>query len=243
MRTLLFAVLAAGAVAADSSALVEQMMDASLNVAQRNNACYQLRGVSTPEVNSAMRRALGDPVIRACAGINLRKAGAIEALKDALGDEDFEVRALAARELGGFEKLEFLPLLAAAARDPQLLVGINAVEGLANYRDPAVLPYLLDLAKDGGLVGTSALGRAQMFRDPRVLATGRRLLDARDVSDRLAAMRVIAELGDSTDIPKLREIQKKETSEVTSSGRGFGLMPVISLSRAAQTTIEQIEKR
>jgi HEAT repeat protein len=219
------------------------MMDPSLNVAQRNNACFELRGASDPEVVSTMRKALNETAVRACAGTNLRKAGAIAELKDALADPNFEIRALAARELGGFEKQELLPLLTAAARDSQLLVGINAVEGLSNYRDPIVLPYLLSLAKDGGLVGAAALDRAQTFRDPRVLETARVLLDAKDVSDKLAAMRVIGAMGDSQDLPKLREIKEKETDLVSAAGRGFGLMPAISLSRAAQTTIEKIEER
>jgi HEAT repeat protein len=219
------------------------MMDPSLNVAQRNNACFELRGNTDPEVIATMRKALNETPVRACAGTNLRKAGAVAELKDALTDPNFEVRALAARELGGFEKPDFLPMLAAAARDPQLLVGINAIEGLANYRDPVVLPYLLNIAKDGGLVGTAALDRALVFKDPRALETARTLLASKDVSDKLAAMRVIGAMGDTSDIPKLREIQAKETGMVSASGRGFGLIPAISLSRAAETTIEKIETR
>jgi HEAT repeat protein len=219
------------------------MMDPSLNVAQRNNACFELRGSTEPEVISTMRKALNETPVRACAGTNLRKAGAVAELKDALTDPNFEVRALAARELGGFEKPELLPMLAAAARDPQMLVGINAIEALADYRDPIVLPYLLNLAKDGGLVGTAALDRAATFRDPRVLETARLLLASKDVSDQLASMRVLSVMGDATDIPKLRDIQAKETGLVSASGRGFGLIPAISLSRAAETTIEKITER
>jgi hypothetical protein len=82
-----------------------------------------------------------------------------------------------------------------------------------------------------------------MFGDPRVLETARLLLGSKDVSDKLAAMRVIGAMGDSRDIGRLKEIQKKETREVSASARGFGLMPAISLSRAAQTSIEKIEER
>ena len=219
------------------------MMDPSLTVAQRNNACFELRGSKDAEVVATMRKALDDVKVRACAGTNLRKAGAIEELKDALNDPNFEIRALAARELGGFEKPELLPLLTAAARDSQLLVGINAIEGLADYRDPIVLPYLLSLAKDGGLVGTAALDRALTFRDPRVLETARVLLGSKDVSDKLAAMRVMGAMGDETDLPALRKIQENETGKVSAAGRGFGLIPAISLSRAAETTIEKIGDR
>ena len=219
------------------------MSDPSLTVAQRNNACFELRGSTDAQVIATMRKALEDVKVRACAGTNLRKAGAIEELKDALADKDFEIRALAARELGGFEKPELLPTLTAAARDPQLLVGINAIEGLADYRDPIVLPYLLSLAKDGGLVGTAALDRALTFRDPRVLETARMLIGSKDVSDKLAAMRVMGAMGDEMDIPALRKIQESETGMVSAAGRGFGLIPAISLSRAAQTTIEKIGER
>ena len=216
------------------------MTDPSLTVAQRNNACFELRGSTGAEVVATMRKALEDVKVRACAGTNLRKAGAIEELRDALADKNFEIRALAARELGGFERPDLLPVLTAAARDPQLLVGINAVEGLADYRDPIVVPYLLSLAKDGGLVGTAALDRALTFHDPRVLETARMLIGSKDVSDKLAAMRVMGAMGDETDIPALQKIQESETGMVSAAGRGFGLIPAISLSRAAQTTIEKI---
>lgn len=224
-------------------ALLAKMQDPALTVAQRNNACYELRGVAAPEAIAAMRQALGDGKVRACAGLNLRAVGAIAEFKDALSDQVPEVRGLAARFLGSFEKPELLPALAAAARDPQLLVATNAVEGLANYRDPAVVPYLLDLAKSGGIVGAAALNRALQFNDPRVVDVARNLLDQPDVSDRLAGMHALAQVGDSSDLPRLREIARKETEAVAAQNRGFGLMPAISLSRAAQTTIEAIQKR
>ena len=56
-------------------------------------------------------------------------------------------------------------------------------------------------------------------------------------------MRALAQMGDSTDLPKLREIARNETEKFAAQNRGFGLMPAISLSKAAQTTIEAIEKR
>jgi hypothetical protein len=65
------------------------MMDPSLTVAQRNNACFELRGSTDPEVVASTRKALEDVKVRACAGTNLRKAGAIEELKDALADKNF----------------------------------------------------------------------------------------------------------------------------------------------------------
>jgi hypothetical protein len=190
-----------------------------------------------------MRQALEDPSVRACAGINLRVAGAIEELKDALADPDPQVRALAARQLGAFQKPGLLPVLAEAARDQQLLVAVNAVEGLANYNDTGAIPYLLDIAKLGGIAGTTALSRALEFRDPRVPAVARDLLNRPDISDKLAGMRALAQMGDSSDLPKLTEISRTETRAVAAQNRGFGLMPAISLSRAAQTAIDAIEQR
>ncbi len=223
-------------------ALIAKMQDPSLTVAQRNNACYELRGVDAPEAVKAMRQSLNDGKVRSCAGLNLRAVGAVEELKDALADENPETRALAARFLGAFEKPELLPLIAGAARDPQLLVASNAMEGLANYRDPIVVPYLLDLAKSGGIVGAAALNRALQFNDPRVVGVARALVDQPDVSDRLAGMHALAIVGDASDLPKLQEIANKEKVAMAQN-RGFGLMPPISLSKAAQTTMEAIQKR
>jgi len=52
-----------------------------------NNACFELRGSTDGQVVATMRKALEDVKVRACAGTNLRKAGAIEELKDALADK------------------------------------------------------------------------------------------------------------------------------------------------------------
>jgi HEAT repeat protein len=223
-------------------ALIAKMNDAQLTIAQRNDACYALRSVSAPFVVAALQKELADPRVRTCAGTNLRKAGAIAELKTALASDDFEVRAIAVRELGGFERPELLPLIAAAARDPQLIVGINAIEGLANYRDAAAVPYLLEIASRGGLIGSAALDRALSFHDARVPGVARGLLNHNDISDKLAGMRALGEMGDPDDIPALQEIARKET-EMVSAGRGFGLMPAISLSRAAKSTIEKIQAR
>jgi HEAT repeat protein len=224
-------------------ALLARMQNGSLTVAQRNDACYALRGAAEPAIVAAMRRALDDAPVRACAGINLRVAGAIAELTDALNDSDPQVRALAARQLGAFEKPELLEPLAAAARDSQLIVAANAVAGLADYRDSVVVPYLLEIAKMGGIAGAEALNRALEFRDARVPEIARDLLNRPDVSDKLAGIRALAQMGDSSDLPKLKEIARTETQAVAAQNRGFGLMPAISLSKAAQTAIAAIEKQ
>jgi HEAT repeat protein len=224
-------------------ALLARMQNASLTVAQRNDACYALRGGASPAITAAMRRALDDATVRACAGINLRVAVAIAELTDALNDSDPQVRALAARQLGAFERPELLEPLAAAARDSQLIVAANAVAGLADYRDPVVVPYLLEIAKMGGIVGAAALNRALEFRDARVPEIARNLLNRPDVSDKLTGIRALAQMGDASDLPKLKEIARTETQAVAAQNRGFGLMPAISLSKAAQTAIQSIEKQ
>jgi hypothetical protein len=160
-------------------ALLARMQDASLTVAQRNDAWYALRGATSSAFVQTMPRALDDQAVRTCAGINLRAAAAIPELTDALTESNPQVRALAARQLGAFEKPELLEPLAAAARDSQLIVATNAVAGLANYRDPIVVPYLLDIAKMGGVPGAAALNRALEFRDPRVRPSREICSDAR----------------------------------------------------------------
>ena len=50
-------------------------------------------------------------------------------------------------------------------------------------------------------------------------------------------------MGDETDIPKLARHPRQRNRMVSATGRGFGLIPAISLSRAAETTIEKITSR
>ncbi|MBZ5594462.1 MAG: HEAT repeat domain-containing protein [Acidobacteriia bacterium] len=231
-----FATLAARA----QDSATARMLAAEFNVAERNNACYELRGVRSPEAIAALARALESPEVRACAARNLREAGAVEELKSALASADPEMRAAAARELGALGRPELIEPLARAARDPNLIVATNALEGLAQYQDPDVLPALLNLAESGGPVAAMALSRAAQFEDPRVLAVARKLMATHDVTLRLAALRAIGDFGDQTDLPALRDLAAK-AERVAPAGRGFGLVPPLDLSRAAQNAIRQIE--
>ena len=138
----------AGALAAAGDP-VGRMLDEKLTAAQRNDACFALRGNRSHEAIAAMRGALASDLVRACAARNLREAGALDELKGALAAPEPEVRAVAARELGSFERPELLEVLLKAAHDPNVLVSTNAVMGLGQYRDRAVLPYLLDLVAGG----------------------------------------------------------------------------------------------
>lgn len=221
---------------------IARMLDATLNISQRNDACYALRDSRSPEALAACARALESPTVRACAARNLRQGGAVEELKTALNGSDPEIRAVAARELGLLSRPELMDLLAKTAHDPNLMIATNAFQGLSYYQDRAVLPYLLDLAESGGLVAAMALSRAMQFDDPRVLAVARRLMATRDVPLRLAALRAIGDLGDSSDLPALRQLAAKAESAAP-AGRGFGLVPPLDLSRAAQNAIRQIQSR
>jgi hypothetical protein len=123
-----------------------------------------------------------------------------------------------------------------------MLVAMNAVMGLGEYRDRAVLPYLLDLARGGGVVGVAALSRATQFNDPATLPIARNLLSTNDAPAKLLALKIVGNLGDAADLPRLREMAAK-SQPVSAGARGFGLMPVVDLSRVAKSAITEIEKR
>jgi len=222
---------------------VKRMEDRSLNPTQRNDACYELRGVVQTEVLIAMRRALEDSDVRACAAKNLHAARAVDLFRDALLDQQPEVRALAALELGGFARLEDLSLLGAASHDPELLVATNAVYALAMYPNKEAVPYLVKIAQQGGMTGEQSLHLLARRREPEALVVARAWLPGKQTPDRLAAISVIGQLGDQSDIAALREIQLQETGELSNKGRGFGFTPAFSLSRAAKTAIHDIENR
>ena len=178
----------------------------------------------------------------ACAARNLREAGAVEELKKALAGDEPEIRAVAARELGALQLPEMLAPLAQAARDPNLAVATGAFQGLSQYQDRAVLPYLLELVPASGLVGTMALNRAIQFGDASIVAVARRMLKTSDPPMHLVALRAIGELGDDSDLPKLTELAAK-SERLTAGGRGFGFTPAVDLSLAAKNAIHMIERR
>jgi len=218
------------------------MLDPKSNATQRNDACYELRGNRSAEVVAAMRAAMADEKLRACAARNLREAGAIEELKGALADSDPDVRAAGARELGATERSELMPLLAQAALDANALVAINAVDGLSQYQDRDVLPYLIGIAGKGNMAGVAALRRAAEFGDPAIVPVARRYLTGADIGAQVIALQVIGRMGDASDLIKLREIAAK-AKPMAQNGRGFGLMPGIDLAQVAGNAAQQIENR
>lgn len=219
-----------------------RMLDNKLTVAQRNDACFALRGNRSPETIAAMRGALASETVRACAARNLREAGAIDELKGALAAPEPEVRAVAARELGAFERPDLIEVLVKAAHDPSMLVATNAVMGLGQYHDRAVLPYLLELAATSGTAGVAALSRAARFDEPATLPIARKLLSGNDMARKLLALMIVGDCGDAGDLPRLREIAAK-SEPLGAPGRGFGLLPALDLARAAKNAIAGVESR
>lgn len=230
------------AVAADAPA-VDRLFDVNLNTTQRAGACFELRGKSDAATITALARVMQDPELMACAAENLRRAGAVDVLKQALSSSSPEVRATAARTLGSFRKPELLESLNHAALDENALVATNALAALSEYQDAAVLPYLAALAAKGGMIGDMALERLAQADTATALGVARQLLASPQVPDQLYAMQVIGASGNATDLPALRKIAGAPHETLSQRGRGFGLMPPINLSRAAEGAIALIEKR
>jgi len=221
--------------AAHAAAIGAGMFDPALNATQRINVCYALRGSLSPET---MEKALADPKLSQCAAEGLPAA----AFRRAMTSEEPWLRALAVRELGRFGQAADLPAMMALTRDPNLLVMTSALQGLASYAGPEVVPYYEKLGAQSDAAGLMALQRLIEWRHPLALPAARRFLAGKDVGGRLAALGALADLGDATDLPGLRELAK-EHEEMTAGGRGFGLMPSISLGRAAKPAVSKIESR
>ena len=241
MKALLF-FLPVMVVAAGEPAL-DRMFDAKLNATQRAGACFELRSVKDDATVAAMGRAMEDPGLLACAAENLRLAGAVAVLRDGLSSKNEQVRATAARALGSFQRSDLLEPLSRAAEDENLLVATNALAGLSQYEGPEVVPYLATLAAKGGMVGDMAIDRLAALDKAAALKVARQLLDSPQVPDKLYAMRVIGAGGDRSDLPSLRKIAASGQENLAQRNRGFGFMPPISLARAAETAIKEIEAR
>jgi HEAT repeat protein len=238
MKSLLIFALAAPLLAGN----LETFTDGSLNYTQRNAACLALRGDKSEEAVTAMRAALTNINLQACAAANLRVAGAHAILAEALGGQEPSARAVVARELGVLQMPQYLAALRKAADDQDLLVASNAVEGLMRYEDHSSAPQLREIAALGGVMTSLAVNALTDWEDPDVLAIARRLIARRDPGDQLVGIRTIGQMGDASDLDALRELMKNDT-QMGQGSRGFGLMPPISIGRAARTAMENIEKR
>jgi HEAT repeat protein len=219
-----------------------RLLDQKTSVAQRNDACFALRGNRSPEVIAALRKGLADSVVRTCAALDLRLAGALEALLDGVASDDADIQMVAARELGEMRDPRALEALGRAALDSNVLVASAAIDSLAGYGESPALPFLLQAAQRPGVAGVTALERAAAFRNRAVLPVARQILAKGDAASQVIALGVIGDLGDASDLPKLREMAAN-SEPIASRGRGFGFMPVIDLARVAQNAAAAIEKR
>jgi len=222
--------------------LIATMLDPAATVAQRNDACFALRGERSPAAVEAFERALRDKVVRTCAARDLREARAAGPLISALDDPDADVRIAAARELGELRDAKALAPLGRAALDPNMMVAGAAIGALAAFDDPAATPYLLRAAEQPTVVGINALEHLARVHASGVLPLARRVVASRHVAAQLVAITILGDFGDATDLPKLRELAAM-TDPVYSRGRGFGFMPPIDLGRAAQNAIVKIEPK
>lgn len=242
MKQLIVFALCAPLFASESGANLDQFLDIKANYTIRNVACLALRGDRTPDVIVAMRESIENSQLQACAAANLRIAGAVDELTAALKSSDASTRAAAARELGTMQKPELLPVLMAAAKDKDVLVASNAVEGLVRYEDHSSAPQLREVALMGGVLTTLAMDTLIQWGDAETAALARKLMAREDPGDLLAGVRAVGIVGDQSDLARLRILAKDDTN-LGSGGRGFGLMPAISVSRAAQTAIQNIGRR
>jgi HEAT repeat protein len=221
---------------------LETFTDSSLNATQRNTACLALRGDRSEETVAALQAALTNINLQACAAANLRIVGAEAVLVDALSNPEPSTRAVAARELGVLHKPEYLSALRKAADDPDLLVASNALEGLLRYEDHSSAPQLREIALMGGVMTSLAVNALTDWRDADVLPIGRNLMTHRDPGDQLAGIRAVGLMGDPSDLASLRDLMKND-EKIGQGSRGFGLMPAISIGRAARTAAENITQR
>jgi HEAT repeat protein len=228
--------------AAAIALLIATMMNDQGTVAQRNDACYALRGQRAAEVVSALKGALADKAVRVCAARDLREAGAVDALLEGLAGSDVDTQMAAARELGELRDPRALQALGSVALSDNVLLASSAVSALGAYEGKAALPYLLRAAGQPTVSGVTALELAARSHDPAALALARRVLDNGDIAAQVIALAIIADLGDAGDLPRLRELAA-HSDPVYSRGRGFGFMPPIDLARAAQTAIGKITTR
>ena len=224
------------------AALLATMLDGGATAAQRNDACYALRGERAPEVIAALATAITDKVVRSCAARDLREAAAVPELLAALSSTDADMQMAAASELGELRDARALQALGRAAVSDNPLVGAAAITALGAYPTDDALPYLLDAAGQPGVNGLNALEQAARSKSPEVLKRARQALATGDVASQVIALAIIGDLGDGSDIPKLRELAAHSDPQY-SRGRGFGFMPPIDVARAAQTAIARIAAR
>ncbi|MBI3667996.1 MAG: HEAT repeat domain-containing protein [Acidobacteria bacterium] len=224
----------------DTAHLAARMKDRAATAAQRNDACRQLQG---SKAVPHLEEALEDGVVRSCAAIQLRRAGAVDSLLRALNHPLTEVRARVIYELGQMKDPRAVSGLIAAAKDNEPVVSSGAVHALLQFDDPRVLPALLEVASRQGLSSLLAVNSLSRFQDPAVMPVLYKLLESPDPLLRVAAIGALGELGDGETAKKLAPLLKEQAEWRPAPGQGIGMFPAINLARAAQVAINRIQAR
>jgi HEAT repeats len=222
--------------------LIAGMLDPKATVAQRNDACFALRGERSPDAVAAFATGLTDAAIRSCAARDLREAGAVDTLLNGLSAADAAVQIAAIRELEALRDPRALEPLGRAALSENVMVASAAISALGAYPDRTALDLLLRAAAQPNVAGITALEQAAHSHDAAVLPVARLVLETGDVAAQVIALGIIADQGDATDMPMLRKLAA-QSDKVYSRGRGFGFMPPIDVARAAQTAIDRLSER
>lgn len=175
--------LRAEAAAQQLAGFGDQALEPLLDLLQQDDpdrrwwAVRALAGLDHPRARAALARALrdDDPAVRQCAALALRRSPAPEAIPQLvalLGEEDRMLARLAADALAALGP-RAVPALAAAARDPDPAVRIEAVRALANLRRVEAAPALFRALDDPSTMvvhwaeeGLERLGFGMLFFRP-----------------------------------------------------------------------------
>jgi HEAT repeat protein len=182
--------------------LVLASFPAQFLLADRINLHFEIRTLKkgNPAERSRAIRALGATASRYPA--------AVSAIGEALQDEDYLVRMLAAYTLGDLKggAVEAAPALCRALRDKENMVASQAAEALEQIaRDSesarvveVMIPPLVNAVKEGGRASAGFLARRVLraIGDPAVPALVG-LLSDRDRSSRVRALDVLRDMGQS----------------------------------------------
>lgn len=182
--------------------LAASSFPAQILLADRVNVHFEIRTLKNGNPASRSR------AIRALGASAAHSPAAVTAIGDALQDDDYLVRMLAAYTLGNLKggAVDATPALCKALRDRENMVASQAAQALEQIaRDPenmrvveVMVPPLVDAVKEGGRTSAGFLARRVLraIGDPAVPALVGVLTD-NDRSSRLRALDVLRDLRQS----------------------------------------------
>lgn len=163
----------------------------------------------------AMRMTLGGNEAAMTPQDSARRAAAVDALIDALRDQNADVREAAARSLGQLEDHRATPGLIAAMSDKVPDVRRAAAEALSQLEDKrstdAYIAALRDSDVEMRRIAVNALGQLE---DPKAAPALAAALKDGDSEVRAGAASAVAELQDPRAVPALRELLNDKDADV-----------------------------